>query len=128
MGDEPTCGKGLAEHSVIPAKLAELTALMAENLEVHMKSLDREDANAEREYRVYLKLAQEHREIADRLAAIAEEMAGSRELPMGRHDEEALSSAAIAEAFDRFVTVKQELVALLEQQLEQDRQLLSAMC
>jgi hypothetical protein len=38
MEDQRTCGKGLAEHSALPAKLGELTAAMAENLEIHMRS------------------------------------------------------------------------------------------
>jgi hypothetical protein len=33
MEHQPTCGKGLAESSVLPAKLGELTASMAESLE-----------------------------------------------------------------------------------------------
>jgi hypothetical protein len=32
MASQPTCGKGLAEHSVLPAKLGEWTAAVAENL------------------------------------------------------------------------------------------------
>ena len=36
--DQPTCGKGLAENSILPAKLSELIAAMVENLEAHMKA------------------------------------------------------------------------------------------
>jgi hypothetical protein len=127
MADDPTCGEGLAEHSVLPAKLAELTVALAENLEVHMKALDRTDENTEREYGVYLKLVQEHRQIAALLEATAEEMAAARDLPMGRHDAKAMSSPAVVEAFERFVEVERELVGLLEERVRQDAKLLAEM-
>ena len=40
MKNEPTCGQGLAEHSVLPAKVGELIASLAEILEFHTKALD----------------------------------------------------------------------------------------
>jgi hypothetical protein len=83
MADDPTCGQGLAEHSVLPAKLAELTAALAENLEVHVTALDRTDENAAREHGIYLELVEKHRKIAALLDATAEEMAASRDMPMG---------------------------------------------
>jgi hypothetical protein len=43
MEEEPTCGKGLAEQSVLPAKLGQLMASLADNLEVHLKALDLPD-------------------------------------------------------------------------------------
>jgi hypothetical protein len=49
MEEEPTCGKGLAEQSVLPAKLGQLMASLAENLEVHLKALDLTDENARQE-------------------------------------------------------------------------------
>ncbi len=33
MDERPTCGEGLAQNSVLPGKLGELAAAMAENLE-----------------------------------------------------------------------------------------------
>jgi hypothetical protein len=75
VNEQPTCGKGLAEHSALPAKLGELTAAIAENLEVHRKALDLTDENARKEYEAYVKLAQEYRTIASQLQATAEHMA-----------------------------------------------------
>ena len=46
MDEHPTCGQGLAEHSALPAKLGELAAAMAENLEAHQDLLDVTDENA----------------------------------------------------------------------------------
>jgi hypothetical protein len=127
MADDPTCGQGLAEHSVLPAKLAELTASLADNLDVHTKALDRTDENAEREHGVYLKLVREHRKIAALLDATAEEMAASRDLPMGRHDAKAMSSPAVVEAFERFVEIERELVGLLQERVREDGKLLAEM-
>jgi hypothetical protein len=127
MADDPTCGQGLAEHSVLPAKLAELTASLADNLEAHTKALDRTDDNAEREHGVYVKLVQEHRKIAALLDATAEEMAASRDLPMGRHDAKAMSSPAVVEAFERFVEIERELAGLLQERVREDAKLLAEM-
>jgi hypothetical protein len=127
MADDPTCGQGLAEHSVLPAKLAELTASLADNLDVHTKALDRTDENAEREHGVYLKLVREHRKIAALLEATATEMAGYRDLPMGRHDPKAMSSPAVVEAFERFVELERELVGLLQERVREDAKLLAEM-
>jgi hypothetical protein len=127
MADDPTCGQGLAEHSVLPAKLAELTAALAENLEVHVTALDRTDENAAREHGVYLELVEKHRKIAALLDATAEEMAASRDMPMGRHDAKAMASPAVVEAFERFVELERELVGLLQERVKQDAKVLAEM-
>jgi hypothetical protein len=127
MESEQTCGKGLAEHSVLPAKLGGLTAALAEVLETHAKALDRTDENARREFDAYQQLAQAHRKTAAELQAIAEQMAGYRDLPMGRHDEKAMAASENREAFERFVTVEQELLALLQHRVGQDQGMLREM-
>jgi hypothetical protein len=127
MEEQPTCGKGLASHAVLPARLAELVASQTENLEVHMRALDLEDQNARKEHEAYKRLATGHREIAAQLHAVADEMAGYRDLPMGRHDAKAMSDPAVLEAFEKFVAIKQELLALLQEMAEQDQRMLVAM-
>jgi hypothetical protein len=127
MSEQPTCGQGLADHAPLPAKLGELNASVAENLEVHMQALDLKDENAKKEHGVYLKLANDHRKIAAQLQAASGEMAGYRDLPMGRHEQQALSSPQVVEAFEHFVKVEQELLALLQQRVEQDRKMLVEM-
>ena len=73
MSNQP----GRASRSILRSlKLSELTAAMAENLEVHQKALDLADENARTEHDVCVKLAQEHRSIAAKLQATAEHMAG----------------------------------------------------
>jgi hypothetical protein len=125
--DQPSCGKGLAEHSVLPEKLGELTASVAEILEVHMKALDLTDKNSKTEHAAYLELAKEHRRIATQLMATAKRMAGYRGLPMGRHDENAMSDPRAREVFEKFVKLEHELVDLLQHRLKQDRKMLIEM-
>jgi hypothetical protein len=127
MTDAQTCGTGLAQHSVLPAKLDDLITAMADVLEAHQRSLVLADRDARAEYDAYAKLIGQQREIADRLRATASQMADYRGLPMGEHDEKELASPEAAEAFRRFVTHEQELVALLQESVAEGRQLLAAM-
>lgn len=127
MDEQPTCGKGLAANSSLPAKLGELTAAVAGVLETHMTALDLTDQNSAREHQAYAALAKEHRETAARLRATAERMAGYRDLPMGRHDMRVMAGSNAREAFATFVRLEQELLAQLQQRLTQDREMLAQM-
>src|SRR5690606_18656747 len=119
MPDEPTCGKGLAASAALPARLSELTAAMAQILEQHMTALDLSDEASRREHDVYGQLVREHRANADALAATARLMLDQGELPMGRHDMARMAAPAMADAFERFVTLETELLQLLEARLEE---------
>jgi hypothetical protein len=127
MADQPTCGQGLAERSALPAKLGEVAASLADNLEVHTKALDLGDENAKQEHAVYLRLVQQHRAIAAQLEAVAEEMAGYLDLPMGKHDPEAMSSPRVVTTFKSYAEVERELLGLLQEQVEQDQHILASM-
>jgi hypothetical protein len=121
MDDEQTCGKGLAEHSALPARMAELTEAMAENLRVHMQALELDDEPARQEHAVYLRLVEEQRQAAGRLRSVAAEMAAAGDLPMGRHDAETMRSPEVGDALRRFTTASQELGDLLGQMATQDQ-------
>jgi hypothetical protein len=125
--EEQTCGRGLAEHSVLPAQLAEVTDALADNLMAHMQALELDDEAARQEHAVYLRLAEEQRQAAARLRAVAGEMAAARDLPMGRHDAQTMSSPEVADAFRRFVEARQELLAVLQRMAEQDQRMLAEM-
>ena len=125
--EEQTCGKGLAENSALPAQLAEVTEAMADNLMTHMQALELDDEPARQEHAVYLRLTEEQRQAAARLRAVAGEMAAARDLPMGRHDQQTLTSPEVGEAFQRFVKAKHELLVLLQQMVEQDQRMLAEM-
>lgn len=127
MEEQRTCGKGLAERSALPEKLGRLVAALAEVLEVHTKALDLADSNAKAEHAAYSRLVEEHRKIAAELAATAKRMAGYWNLPMGKHDQPAMSHPRAFEAFETFVEREAELMAALQSSLVQDRQMLSEM-
>ncbi len=127
MEQRPTCGQGLAENSVLPGKLGELAAAMAENFEVHMRALDVDDPQSRQEYEVYVRLANEQRETAAQLLATANEMAGAKDLPMGRHEFGESSNAQALSAFEKVVRLKQEVAALLKQTSERDQAILAQM-
>ena len=101
--EQPTCGKGLAENSVLPAKLGELLAAMAENLETHMQALDLIDQHSRAEYDAYEELVKEIRQIAILLKATANQMAGYRDLRMGRHDQKAMTRPREFESFEKLL-------------------------
>jgi hypothetical protein len=127
MDEQQTCGRGLAEHAALPAQLAEVVEAMASNLQVHMQALELDDEAARQEHAVYLRLAEEQRQAAARLRAVATEMADARDLPMGRHDTELLSSPEVGDALQRFVKAKQELLTRLQRMVEQDQRMLAEM-
>jgi hypothetical protein len=124
-GDRPTCGEGLAANAVLPAKLADLIAAQAEVLERHTRALDPTDAAARIELDAYKRLEHAHRGVASELAELAEDMAGYRDMPMGRHDMRVMSDPeGQMEAFRRFVDVERELLALLQSKLGAEDELL----
>jgi hypothetical protein len=127
MEQPPTCGQGLAQNSLVPGKIGELTAAMAETLSAHMQMLDMNDPRTKPEYETYFQLSNEQRETAARLLATANEMAGARDLPMGRHHITGQLSTHLREAFAKYVRAEQELLALLQQTTEQDETLLLQM-
>jgi hypothetical protein len=114
METPQTCGQGLAENSVLPAKLGELTDSMAEILEIHMGALDLQDNASRLEHEAYRELALEQRKTAGALKETARRMAGYRDLPMGAHDTSVMSSPRAVAAFENFVKLEEELVALLQ--------------
>jgi hypothetical protein len=124
---EPTCGQGLAEHSVLPGKLSEVMTAMAETLEVHRTALDLSDEDTRPEDAAYRDLAEDQRSAAARLRAIAGDMAGHLELPMGRHRIEVLTSPEAVAAFERFVASERDLLGLLQQTLARHDAMLGAM-
>jgi hypothetical protein len=127
MEQPSTCGEGLAENSLLPARLAELAAAMADTLEGHLQALDIDDENARREHDAYVGLVREHRHVAGVLQKTSEEMEACRTLPMAPHDPEKLVSSDARMAFARFVRAEEDLAALLEQTLERDRAMLAQM-
>ena len=114
MEEQQTCGKGLAEHSVLPRAAGALIDALAENLELHMGALDREDDAARAEHDAYTSVAARHRAIAAELRSVSDEMAGYRDLPMAPHDMAVITSPPVGEAFARFLAAERELTTVLQ--------------
>jgi methyl-accepting chemotaxis protein len=123
--DQQTCGKGLAENAVLPRKLGAVGAAIADVLENHMQALDFTDPNAKTEHGAYAKLVDALRRIAAELRSTADQMAGCKDLPMGSHDAQVMTSPDVLHTFEDFVKAKQELHALLERQAAQDEEMLA---
>jgi hypothetical protein len=124
--DAQTCGKGLAEHSIVASTLGALAGAMADNLEVHQDALDVTDENSRKELHAYVKLTEEFRCIASQLVATAGHMAGYRELAMGRHDSRAMATPRVVEAFKKLVRVEEDLQGVLATLIERHRAILGA--
>ena len=127
MAEEQSCGKGLADNAVVPGALAGVAGRLAGNLEVHMRALDRDDPAAAREHDVYERVARSLRSAAADLQAAASEMAAARELPMGRHDMDAMRSPDVLGAYERSVGAEDELQALLGARRAGHEQMLARM-
>jgi hypothetical protein len=127
MDGQQTCGQGLAEHAALPAQLAEVIEAMAEVLRVHMQALELDDEPAREEHAVYLRLVEEQRQAGGRLRSVAAEMAAARDLPMGRHDPEAMRSPEVAQAYRHFIEARNQLADLLGRMAEQDQRLVAEM-
>ena len=97
MEQARTCGQGLAENSILPAKLSELIDSVAGILEAHMEALDLEDNDSRREHEADRELIRDHRRIAAELRETARRMAGYRDLPMGRHVPEKMAAPRVRE-------------------------------
>jgi hypothetical protein len=126
MNEQQTCGKGLAQNAALPAKLGELISAVGGILEAHIPSLDLTDQRSQREQEVYQRLVEDHRRAGFLLESIARQMAGSGDLPMGKHEEKKLASPTVVRSFQRFVQLEQELLTMLESRLDQDKEMLAS--
>lgn len=125
--DEWTCGKGLAAGAVLPQRLGAVAAAMAEMLRVHTEALDPEDDAAKLEHEAYRSVSQQLGQVASQLDALAREMVAYEDLPMAEHDMEAMNRPIMHESFAAFVERKQELLTLLQETAESDREMLAQM-
>jgi hypothetical protein len=127
MAVQPTCGKGLAANAWLPAKLGDVASAMAEMLDIHTTALDLTDENSAREREAYLSLVRKYRAVAAQLHALGEEMAGYRDMPMGRHDMTVMTDPKMAETFAEVVRAKDDLLTNLQQRIDEDKAMLAEM-
>jgi hypothetical protein len=127
MDESTTCGQGLAASAPVPAKLGALVTALAAVLDTHREALPLTDDAARQEAEAYGKIAGQLRSSAEQLDATTEQMVASRDLPMGAHDMDALSSAHAVGIFAAFVRSERELVELLAHRIEGDEAMLTDM-
>jgi hypothetical protein len=119
-----TCGQGLAASAPLPSTIGQLMAVMARMMAAHQQALDLTDDAARQEHEAYLQLATELGAAASQLSAVGAQMIAYRDLPMGRHDEQALAAPESRQVFESFVRLERELRDLLEQRLREDEEML----
>jgi hypothetical protein len=121
-----TCGRGLAQHSAVPAKIALMFQGLAETLELHRAMLVLDDPNSRAEDDIYRDLAASWKDIAERVRKTAAIMAAQHDLPMGAHDAGAWGELHLR-AFEKFVNGQTEVLALLRVAAEHDEAMLASM-
>jgi len=126
IDENPTCGTGLAEHAGIAGKIGTMFEGLAETLALHRTMLVPDDANARKEDDLYRELAENWRQIANRVQAAAAQMAAQRQLPMGAHDETRWGDDHLR-AFENYVTSQSKLLAMLRVAAARDEQMLASM-
>jgi len=119
-----TCGEGLARRSVLPKRLSALMAAIAEILEMHKQTLDLADDNAKAELTAYRQLATDYRHITSLLRAVADQMAGYRNLTMASHRYDGALAPQIREALANLVERERDLVTLLQALVDEDQAML----
>ena len=103
---DATCGQGLAEHAQIHARMSALIGAMADNMQAHLAAIGT-DEHSQPERSAYESLLATHRRLSAELSAVADEMAGYRDLPMASHDMEKMASPEAVAAFKAFVDAEQ---------------------
>ena len=120
-----TCGKGLAASAGLPAKLGELMGATAEVLEWHTRALDLSEPAGRQENEAYQGLVRRHREVAEKLRGLAEEMRGYRDMPMASHDMAVMQDPkGQGEAFGRVVGIQRELMEMLGEKVKEGEKML----
>jgi hypothetical protein len=125
--DAPTCGKGVAESAVIHERLSAFMRGMAGVLENHVRSLDGGEPNGRLEIDAYRNVIAGHRDVAERLDALASLMRGYRSLPMASHDMDIIMDKASLDAFAGLVDDERHLLAALEERVKEHGGMLDAM-
>ena len=126
MAEQPTCGKGLAENSVLPRAMGRVAFALAGALECQTKALDVTDPAGRKEYDAYRRLIDEFRGLAPHLRTVAEQMAGYRDLPMAKHDPADMSSPEASAALQDLVTFETELMTFLQASVDEHRRILDS--
>jgi hypothetical protein len=125
--DEPTCGKGIAASADLPDRLSDFMRAMADLFENHIRALDPAEDSGRVETEAYQQLRSSHHDLGGRLEALAASMRGYRNLPMAAHNMDILMDRASSDSFARLVESEKDLLALLQDRVEEHGKMLEAM-
>ena len=123
--DPQTCGAGLAHNAVLPAKMADVIAALANVLRSHLPTIDTSAEAGRQEYEAYVMLARRYDTIASELGSTAAQMAACRDLPMAPHIEAALTDPRLLATFETYVQRAGDLLESLSARVESDRSMLA---
>lgn len=126
MADEATCGTGMASNAILPTRMAEVMAALADVVTRHTESLDSDEVAGAAESEAWLAIATEHRQLARQLSAAADHMESQQDLPVANHDMSVLTSENAMSALEHYVAAQERLSELLRQQLSEFRTMLDS--
>jgi hypothetical protein len=113
-GAEPTCGQMVAKHAVIPAKLAEGAASVADMWEAHAALMGK-DKESQAEAKGLRGIAKTHRAIAASLKKASEEMEKAASWPAAPHDmAKMMADPKLAAASKKALETHKEIAATLQ--------------
>lgn len=125
-GDAATCGAGLAQHALVPRRMATYLSYLAETLELHRALIVPGEETSKREDDVYGDLAKRYATIAAELREAADKMAAQQDLPMAPHDESKWTDAHM-KSFSNFVQEQGALGTVLRAASARAEQMLASM-
>jgi len=122
------CSRTLEKRSAIPAKIDQLFAATADDLDAHAQWIGQKDKTAKSEYEALSKVAHEHRESTEMMSKLSDTMTKTaRTFGASPHD---INSPLMAKALDadaRYARTERELAQLLLQDAEETEQRIQKM-
>jgi len=110
-----SCGEELAESALVPERLAELFAHVAENLDKHAEWVGTESEAARREHAGMLEVAADYRAIAHAATHAARTMRSLATLPAAPHDPARWDQSAFAAWMRRKVELQRAFAQLIQE-------------
>ncbi|MGQ0506009.1 MAG: hypothetical protein ACT4TC_11905 [Myxococcaceae bacterium] len=112
--DEITCGQWMASKAPLPAKLGELMASIADNMDSHAKwTSASKDKNAKKEVEIVSKVAKTHRDLGTNYTRLSEEMTKHKDLPAVQHDPKAMDMAKMTEGMTKQIKLQREMAQMI---------------
>jgi hypothetical protein len=121
MMDNKTCGQHMADHAVLPTKLAEVMTAVAEMMDTHaayMMANAKGDKNAIAEADGMKAIAKDHRELAKIATTTATRMTEAAKWPNVPHDmSKMMADPKIQASMKNMLKAEKEMAALMQQDI-----------